>query len=128
MIQDLQVCGEIWKNFKMMDKPKYIEKLEEGGDVYSIINILSVPKEFEKSIDGLKTTLVYSESNADYKDGKIKYIEKIYKTAQGFYIYLSLGEGAHVGLTIYYKQEKLNEVTLFVGGLLKKFKNATVNV
>jgi hypothetical protein len=111
-----------------MKKIEYIKKLEEGGETYSVINILSVPKEFEKSIDGLKTTLVYSESNADYKDGKIKYSEKIYKTAQGFYIYLSLGEGAHVGLSIYYKQEKLNEVTLFVGGLLKQFKNATINI
>ena len=119
---------EVFGNLCNMKKIEYIKKLEEGGETYSVINILSVPKEFEKSIDGLKTTLVYSESNADYKDGKIKYNEKIYKTAQGFYIYLSLGEGAHLGLAIYYKQEKLNEVTLFVGGLLKQFKNATVNV
>lgn len=119
---------EVFGNLCNMKKIEYIKKLEEGGETYSVINILSVPKEFEKSIDGLKTTLVYSESNADYKDGKIKYSEKIYKTAQGFYIYLSLGEGAHVGLSIYYKQEKLNEVTLFVGGLLKQFKNATINI
>lgn len=119
---------EVYGTFYKMNTPKYIKKLEEGEETYSIINILSVPKEFEKSIDGLKTTLVYSESNADYKDGKIKYSEKIYKTAQGFYIYLSLGDDAHVGLTIYYKQEKLNEVTLFVGGLLKQFKNATINI
>jgi hypothetical protein len=112
----------------MMDKPKYIEKLEEGGDVYSIINILSLPKEIEQYLNKIKSTIVYSVGDMKYPDIKINYTQKIYKTAQGFYIYLSLkGYGTPV-ITIYYKQEQLNEMTLFVGQLLKQFKNATVNV
>ena len=125
MTQAQEVCGTFYK----MNTPKYIKKLEKDGDIFSVLNILSVPMEFEKFVDGLKTTLVYSVSRADYKDGLVKYNEKIYKTTQGFYIYLSLREvGTHVGVTIYYKQEQLNEVTLFVRGLLKQFKNATINI
>lgn len=120
---------EVYGTFYKMNTPKYIKKIEKDGDIFSVLNILSVPMEFEKFIDGLKTTLVYSVSRTDYKDGVVKYNDKIYKTPQGFYIYLLLREvGTHVGLTIYYKQEQLNEVTLFVRGLFKQFKNATANI
>ena len=52
----------------------------------------------------------------------------MYKTVQGFFIYLSIkGDGTPV-ITIYYKQEQLNEMTLFVGQLLKQFKNATTDI
>jgi hypothetical protein len=115
-------------NFYSMEKIEYIKKLEEGGDIYSIINILSVPKEIEQYLNKIKSTVVYSVGDLKYPDIKINYTKKIYKTAQGFYIYLSLqGYGTPV-ITIYYKQEQLSEMTLFVGQLLKQFKNATVNV
>ena len=111
-----------------MDTPKYINNLEKHGGVYSVLNVMSIPKEIEGYLNKMKTTVVYSISKIDYNDATIKYNEKIYKTAQGFYIYLSLREvGTHAGLTIYYKQEQQNEITLFVGQLLKQFKNATIN-
>ncbi len=114
--------------FYNMEKIEYIKKLEQGGETYSAINILSVPNEIEQYLDKIKSTVVYSVGDLKYPDTKIKYTEKIYKTAQGFYIYLSLkGYGTPV-ITIYYKQEQLSEMTLFVGQLLKQFKNATVNV
>jgi hypothetical protein len=112
-----------------MNKPKYIKKIEKDGEILSIMNLLSLPKEFEKYADGLKTTLVHSVVDVDYVDGIPKYCEKIYKTSQGFYLYLSLSKsGDHVGLTIYYKQEQLNELSIFVRGLLKQFKNATTDI
>lgn len=113
----------------MMNIPKYISNLEKNGDIYSIMNVISVPKEIEGYLNKMKTTVVYSDSKIDYIDTSIRYNEKIYKTVQGFYIYLSLREaGTHAGLTIYYKQEQQNEITLFVGQLLKQFKNATINI
>jgi hypothetical protein len=115
--------------FYIMDTPKYISSLEKNGDVYSVMNVISVPKEIEGYLNKMKTTIVYSVSKIDYSDTSIKYNEKIYKTVQGFYIYLSLREvGTHAGLTIYYKQEQQNEMSLFVGQLLKQFKNATINI
>jgi hypothetical protein len=115
--------------FSIMDTPKYISSLEKNGDIYSVMNVVSVPKEIEGYLNKMKTTIVYSVSKIDYSDTSIKYNEKIYKTVQGFYIYLSLSEvGTHAGLTIYYKQEQQNEMSLFVGQLLKQFKNATINI
>jgi hypothetical protein len=115
--------------FSIMDTPKYISNLEKNGEIYSVMNVISVPKEIEGYLNKMKTTIVYSISKIDYIDTTIKYNEKIYKTAQGFYIYLSLREvGTHAGLTIYYKQEQQNEMSLFVGQLLKQFKNATINI
>lgn len=112
-----------------MDTPKYISNLEKNGEIYSVMNVISVPKEIEGYLNKMKTTIVYSVSKIDYIDTTIKYNQKIYKTAQGFYIYLSLREvGTHVGLTIYYKQEQQNEISLFVGQLLKQSKNATINI
>ena len=73
-----------------MEKIEYIKKLEEGGETYSLINLLSIPKEIEQYLNKIKSTIVYSVGDLNYPDIKINYTEKIYKTAQGFYIYLSL--------------------------------------
>lgn len=81
-------------------------------------------------LNKMKTTVVYVDSSIDFNsDLTINYNEKIYKTVQGFYIYLSLKENhLQYKLTIYYKQEQQNEMTIFVGQLLKQFKNATINI
>jgi hypothetical protein len=111
-----------------MDTPKYIIRLEEGGETYSVVNILSVPNEIEQYLNKIKSTIVYSVGDLNYPGIKINYTEKIYRTAQGFYIYLSLKGNDTPVIIIYYKQEQLNEMTLFVGQLLKQFKNATINI
>lgn len=111
-----------------MEKIEYIKKLEEGGVVFSMVNILSVPKEIEQYLNKIKSTIIYSIADLTYPNIEIKYTEKIYRTVQGFFIYLSIREDGTPVITIYYKQEQLNEMTLFVGQLLKQFKNATVNV
>lgn len=110
-----------------MDTPKYISNLEKKGEIYSVLNVVSIPKEIEEYLNKMKTIVVYSISRIDYNDTSIKYNEKIYKTAQGFYLYLSLnGPGDHAKLTIYYKQEQQNEITLFIGQLLKQFKQTQI--
>jgi hypothetical protein len=114
--------------FYSMEKIEYIKKLEEGGVVFSMVNILSVPKEIEQYLNKIKSTIIYSIADLTYPNIEIKYTEKIYRTVQGFFIYLSIREDGTPVITIYYKQEQLNEMTLFVGQLLKQFKNATVNV
>jgi hypothetical protein len=119
---------EVFGIFYSMEKIEYIKKLEEGGETYSLINLLSIPKEIEQYLNKIKSTIVYSVGDLNYPDIKINYTEKIYKTAQGFYIYLSLQGYGTPMITIYYKQEQLNEMTLFVGQLLKQFKNATINI
>ena len=48
---------------------------------------------------------------------------KIYKTKQGFYLYL-LFRDTITDITIYYKQTQLNELTLFMGQLIKQFKSS----
>lgn len=111
-----------------MEKIEYIKKLEEGGVAFSMVNILSVPKEIEQYLNKIKSTIIYSIADLTYPNIEIKYTEKIYRTVQGFFIYLSIREDGTPVITIYYKQEQLNEMTLFVGQLLKQFKNATVNV
>ena len=111
-----------------MEKIEYIKKLEEGGVAFSMVNILSVPKEIEQYLNKIKSTIIYSIADLTYPNIEIKYTEKIYRTVQGFFIYLSIIEDDTPVITIYYKQEQLNEMTLFVGQLLKQFKNATVNV
>lgn len=111
-----------------MEKIEYIKKLEEGGVAFSMVNILSVPKEIEQYLNKIKSTIIYSIGDLTYPNIEIKYTEKIYRTVQGFFIYLSIIEDDTPVITIYYKQEQLNEMTLFVGQLLKQFKNATVNV
>lgn len=111
-----------------MEKIEYIKKLEEGGVAFSMVNILSVPKEIEQYLNKIKSTIIYSIGDLTYPNIEIKYTEKIYRTVQGFFIYLSIIEDDTPVITIYYKQEQLSEMTLFVGQLLKQFKNATVNV
>jgi hypothetical protein len=110
-----------------MNKPKYIRKLEKDGDIFSVLNVLFLPVGFEKFIDGLKTTIVYSDSSIGYEDVLFKYEKKIYRTTHGFYIYLLSNNGDTNEMSIYYKQEQLNELTIFVRGLLKQFKNTTTN-
>jgi hypothetical protein len=111
-----------------METPEYIKNIEKDGEMFSVLKLQALPTDFDKIVDGLKTTIVYSEGKVDYKDGVFTFNEKIYKTTQGFYLYLSLRLFGTPELIIYYKQQQLNEMTLFVKGLLKQFKNATVNI
>lgn len=109
-----------------METSKYILRLENEGQIFSTTT-LSLPIEFDDFIGKRKVTLIQSHSMTG-DDGKRNYIDKLYKTTQGFYIYLYKVSDSNFEITIYYKQEQLNEFDLFIGQLLKQFKNATSNI
>jgi hypothetical protein len=107
-----------------MKKPKYIKRIEKNNDILSLTNLYDLSKEFDKFIDK-KVDLVYSKSDID-DNGKFIFKEKLYKTKQSFYLYLSF-RGDVIDADIYYKQEQYNELFIFITQLLKQFKNATTN-
>ena len=109
-----------------METPKHILAIEEQLGINLSTMFVSMPQEFDEFIKDKKMTFVYSESNANLDDGKISFKSKTYKTQQQFYLYLLFNDD-NIGLTIYFKQDQLNELTIFIRQLFKQFKNATTN-
>lgn len=109
-----------------MDKPNYIKEIESKDGILSE-NRISFPEGVDNYLKERKMTIVYSESTSNFDTGKIKYSSKIYKTQQGFYLYLSIKEDGNVDVTIYYKESQSNELIMFITQLLKQYKNATTN-
>jgi hypothetical protein len=107
-----------------MKKPKYIKRIEKNNDILSLSKLYGLSKEFDTFINK-KVDLVYSKSDID-DSKKFIFNEKIYKTKQSFYIYLSF-RGDEIDVDIYYKQEQHNELIIFITQLLKQFKNAATN-
>ena len=70
---------------------------------------------------------MYSEAYSDFETIKISLKTKIFKTQQGFYLYLLFGDDGKTDMTIYYKHSQLSELTIFITQLFKQFKNATTN-
>lgn len=108
-----------------MKKPKYIKDIEKNGEVLSLSKLYSLPKEFDNFINK-KIIILYSKSDIDTDSGKFIFKEKLYRTQQSFYLYLSF-IGDKIDTDIYYKQEQHNELIIFITQLLKQFKNATTN-
>ena len=108
-----------------MKKPKYIKDIEKNGEVLSLSKLYSLPKEFDNFINK-KIIILYSNSDIDTDSGKFIFKEKLYRTQQSFYLYLSF-IGEKIDTDIYYKQEQHNELIIFITQLLKQFKNATTN-
>jgi hypothetical protein len=108
-----------------MKKPKYIRVIEKNNKVLSLSKLYSLPKEFDDFITK-KVIILYSKSDIDNNNGKFLFKEKIYRTMQGFYLYLSF-RGDVIDVDIYYYQEQHNELIIFITQLLKQFKNATTN-
>ena len=52
----------------------------------------------------------------------ITFIKKIYKSKQGFYLYL-LMNNSETNFVIYYKQDQHSELTIFLQQLLKQYNN-----
>jgi hypothetical protein len=103
-----------------MKKPKYIKDIEKNGEVLSLSKLYSLPKEFDDFISK-KVTVLHSKSDIDTDSGKFIFKEKLYKTPQLFYLYLSF-IGDNIDVDIYYKQEQHNELIIFITQLLKQFK------
>jgi hypothetical protein len=109
-----------------MDKPIYIKDIELKEGILSE-NHISFPEGFDNFLKEKKMILVHSKSTSNFDTGKLLYTNKIYKTQQGFYIYLSINEDGSVDTTIYYKEIQSTELTMFITQLLKQYKNATTN-
>jgi hypothetical protein len=100
-------------------KPDYIERIEiVEGDNFSVMNLPLGNIEFEKFIDS-KFELVHSISDIK-QNSKIIFKEKLYKTKQGFYLYLLITEDDGIQSRIYYKQKQLDELRLIIGQILKQ--------
>jgi len=110
----------------MVSKPEYIKRLEDGKP-FSTLE-LEVPEDFPKFLDGRAFTTVFSDSLMEFKTGEVKVISKIYLTKQSFYLYLFKSEINDKDLVIYYREEQSNELKLFIGQLLKTYKNGTTNI
>ena len=108
-----------------MKKPKYIKEIEKNDKVFSLSKLYSLPKEFDDFISK-KVIILYSNSDINTDSVKFLFKEKLYRTIQGFYLYLSF-RGDEIDVDIYYKQEQHNELIIFITQLLKQFKNATTN-
>jgi hypothetical protein len=104
-----------------METPNYIKDYEQREGILSRNN-MTMPEGFDDYLKDKKMILVYSESTSDFDNGKISFQSKIYKTLQGFYLYLLFGDDGKTELTIYFKQSQLNELTIFTAQLLKQFK------
>jgi hypothetical protein len=109
----------------MVSKPEYIIGIEDGKP-FSTLE-LEVPEDFPKFLDGRAFTTVFTDSWMEFETGEFKTRSKIYLTKQAFYLYLLKGSIDSKTLVIYYKEEQLNELKLFIKQLLKTYKNGTIN-
>jgi hypothetical protein len=111
----------------MVSKPDYIRRLEdEYGKPYSTLE-LEVPEDFPKYLDGRAFTIVFSDNHMEFETGEFKGRTKIYLTKQSFYLYLFKSVTDSKNLVIYYQEGQLNELKVFIGQLLKTYKNGAAN-
>jgi hypothetical protein len=96
-----------------MEKPNYIKECELKDEVLSI-NSITMPEGFDDYLKDKKMELVYSESSTDFETSKTMFSLKIYKTKQGFYLYL-LFRDTKTDITIYYKQTQQDELIHLYG-------------
>jgi hypothetical protein len=109
----------------IIETPKYIESIED--EVLSQITVKFQKKGIDDFIGNKTFTVVLSEGDSVEQTGKIKFRKKIYKTKQGFYLYLLLNDEG-TSMVVYYKQHQINELTIFISQLLKQFNNdKTIN-
>jgi hypothetical protein len=109
----------------MVSKPDYIKGLEDGKP-FSTLE-LDVPEDFSKFLDGRAFTTVFTDGWMDFETSELKTRSQIYLTKQSFYLYLFKDSVDKKTLVIYYKEEQLNELKLFIRQLLKTYKNGTTN-
>jgi hypothetical protein len=109
----------------IIETPKYIET--ESEEIFSHITVEFQKKGIDEFLSDKAFTVVWSEGDANEQTGKIKFRKKIYKTKQGFYLYLLLNDEG-TSMVVYYKQHQINELTIFISQLLKQFNNdKTIN-
>ena len=113
----------------MIKKPKLIKFNEKSLGVLSSIQIDFPDDYIFNFLNGRSFEVVWSKGLVDINTGSGKIIiEKIiFKTKQGFYLYLLLNDEG-TSMVVYYKQHQINELTIFISQLLKQFNNdKTIN-
>jgi hypothetical protein len=103
-------------------KPKLVKNNEKTLGVFSSIRFDFPDNSIYKFIDNRDFYVVWSEASTSIDNGKTIFNKKIYKTKQGFYLYLLLGDVGS-NLVVYYKQDQFDELTIFIIQLLKQFNN-----
>ena len=102
-----------------MIKPDYILLREKKDGVILSSMSIEVPVDFDVFLKDKSFTLKCSESTYS-PETDINYQNKIYQTKQGFFLYLSLTERVMI---VYYLEDQINELTIFIRQLFKQFKN-----
>ncbi len=113
----------------MIKKPRLIKSNEKSLGVLSSIQINFPDDSIFKFLNGRSFEVVWSKGWVDINTGSGKIITEkiIFKTKQGFYLYLLMNT-TNVNLLVYYKQNQESELTIFITQLLKQFKNdKTIN-
>jgi len=108
----------------MIKKPKFIKNNEKSLGVLSSIQINFPDDSIFKFLNGRSFEVVWSKGliDVDAGSGKIILEKIIFKTKQGFYLYLLLNT-TDVNLVVYYKQNQESELTIFLRQLIKQFNN-----
>jgi hypothetical protein len=106
-----------------MKKHRYIKKLEKSQGVLSKMDYHDFSTDLYKHFEE-KHIQVYAKSKVLH-DGKIIWLDLIYKTRQPFYLHFrNLSKNTPKwGLTIYYKSEQINELIIFIRQVLNSFRN-----
>jgi hypothetical protein len=113
----------------MIKKPRLIKSNEKSLGVLSSIQINFPDDSIFKFLNGRSFEVVWSKGWVDINTGSGKIITEkiIFKTKQGFYLYLLLNT-TNVNLLVYYRQNQESELTIFLKQLIKQFNNdKTIN-
>lgn len=108
-----------------METPKYIEKVEDKNGTLSIMRMDLVKDGVIDFLDK-KISRVWENGLFD-SSGKIIWEEVIYKTNQGFFMYVKKNFEGNFNLTIYYKSEQLNELKIFINQTNKQLRNGAID-
>jgi hypothetical protein len=103
-------------------KPEFIEHLEHKENFF--LSTLCVEGKYPiQKIDEKKLTLVWVKS--EYEDNKFINFDRVYKTQQGFYIYIIRNRLNRVecDVIIYFQPEKIEELKFFVKAFINSLKN-----
>jgi hypothetical protein len=113
--------------FIFMEEKEYVKKessivdlfFSKQDKVYSKTKIytpLGVTPEILLSKD-----FILELANMVEIEGKVQYLEAIFKNKSGFYIYLSKKDISEISykITVYFDSEKINEAIFFIKNLIK---------
>jgi hypothetical protein len=101
----------------MGNKPEYILDIEKTEGILSVVEFSRFDEtKYEQTLK--KMPIVYGNSMYDVNTKNLMWVEKIFKTAQSFYIYIN---GVN-NFYIYYKPTMLDELKFFINQLNKEKK------